>query len=560
MNVKMELATSTLGLNTAWLFVYQYLQSKYELKNQEMIDYKQKAHYWEAQFNQLKSREEKLNEKLKEKLEEVKAQLRKREQQLYGKKSEKNTAQSEQTTETQKNPKKKRGQQVGSKGHGRRDYNHLPVVHEDISLTEEAATCPCCHLPYEELPGSVNSEIIEVVSVSAYCRKIHKKIHKRKCACKQNHDPMIVSPPSERLLPKSKFGMTIWALLLLKKYEYQQPIYRALEELEGFGLSLAMGTVIDGFKKLLPLFIPIYNAIVEHNISANHWHADETGWKVFESLEGKANNRWFLWIFHNKESVVYKVSPTRSSSTLTEYFGDNHSGGILNVDRYGAYKVIAKSGIFILAFCWAHVRRDFLNHTKAYPDQETWALSWVKLIGDLYHINNQRIQHNVKSKNFHLLDINLRLNISKMREEIIKQVNDDMLLPSAKKLLKSLDKHWEGLTIFVDHPEIPMDNNEAERGLRGSVIGRKNYYGSGAIWSAELAAALFTIFKTLKLWKLNAHTWLLTYFYECSLLSGAPPKKINNYLPWKMTEKQKAFFTKPPKYENYGLVSNPGTC
>src|SRR5204863_8201666 len=143
------------------LFAYQCLHSRYELKNQEMIDYKHKAHYWEAQFNQLKSREE----KLKEELEEIKAQLRKREQQLFGKKSEKNTTQSEQTLETQENPKKKRGQQVGSEGHGRRDYSHLPVIHEDISLTEEAATCPCCHLPYEKLPGSVDSEIIEVVSV-----------------------------------------------------------------------------------------------------------------------------------------------------------------------------------------------------------------------------------------------------------------------------------------------------------------------------------------------------------------------------------------------------------
>ena len=52
----------------------------------------------------------------------------------------------------------------------------------------------------------------------------------------------------------------------------------------------------------------------------------------------------------------------------------------------------------------------------------------------------------------------------------------------------------------MDHPEIPMDNNTAERGLRRSVVGRKNYYGSGAVWSEELAADLFTIFGTLILW------------------------------------------------------------
>jgi len=95
-------------------------------------------------------------------------------------------------------------------------------------------------------------------------------------------------------------------------------------------------------------------------------------------------------------------------------------------------------------------------------------------------------------------------------------------------------------------------NNTAERGLRKSIVGRKNYYGSGAIWSAELAAALFTLFGTLKLWKLNVHTWLLGYFYECAMLGGKPPDNIEKFLPWNMTEKQKRLFSEPPKYEDSG--------
>src|SRR5579863_5722880 len=114
------------------------------------------------------------------------------------------------------------------------------------------------------------------------------------------------------------------------------------------------------------------------------------------------------------------------------------------------------------------------------------------------------------------------------------------------KILKSLKNHWEGLTIFVDRPDIPMDNNIAERGLRSSVVGRKNYYGSGATWSAELAAALFTLFKTLKLWNINIHTWLLNYFYECALAGGEPPEDITKFLPWEMTEEQINLFSQPP--------------
>lgn len=531
---------------------YADLKMQYESLRQKMVDYKTKANYWEAQFKKFKSRED----LLKIEIEALKAKLRKREQQIFGKKSEQSNTGQETLNVTQIKPteKRKKGQQVGSKGHGKRDYSHLETVEETVSLYEQDAVCPCCKLPYEELPTTEDSEILEVIHVKPYRRVIRRKKYKRHCDCEKNPDPGIITPPpSERLIPKSKLGTSIWAYLLLKKFEYQQPIHRTLSELNGNGLSLAKGTVTDGFQKLLPLFIPVYDAIVDYSIAAKHWHADETGWKVFEPIEGKKNNRWFLWIFHNTETVVHKIEKTRSSKVLLNHFGAEHAGGILNVDRYAAYKVIAKSGLFILAFCWAHVRRDFLNYSKEYPNNETFGVSWVERINHLYHINNQRIQHKIGTKEFEQHHQALKDAVSHMQktvEQMLKEGND--LLPSAKKLVVSLRKHWSGLTVFVDHPDIPMDNNTAERGLRPSVVGRKNYYGSGSVWSAELAAALFTLFGTLKLWKLNLHTWLLGYFYECALLGGKAPNDIQKYLPWNMSEKQKQLFAEPPKHEASG--------
>ena len=543
-----ELNLQEAGIHRDCLNRYAQLQSQYELKNIEMIGYKSKAKCWETHFRKAKIREEELAAEI----EELKAKLRKREQQLFGKSSEKKNTQDINPQKKKEEQKRKRGQQPGSKGHGRRDYSHLPVEVEELELVEESCKCPCCYLPYEELPGYSESDILEV-DVKAYRRVIRRKKYKRSCLCKKNPDPQILSAPIiERLLPKSMLGASIWALLLLKKYEYQQPINRTLEEFDGYGLSLSAGTVTDGFQKLLPYFIPLYDAIVEHSLAAKHWHADETGWKVFETIEGKKNHNWFLWIFHNEETVVFKMHPTRSSEALIEHFGEDHAGGTLNVDRYGAYKVIAKKGLFILAFCWAHVRRDFIEHAKGYVQQEEWALKWIEQIGNLYHINNQRIQDKSNSKLFHEKDCDLKKAISDMKIKLHKQLVDDAILPSAKKILKSLDKHWSGFTVFVDRPEVPMDNNIAERGLRGSVVGRKNYHGSGSTWSAELAAALFTLFKTLKLWKINLHTWLLTYFNECALSGGAPPKDITKFLPWKMTEEQLKRFTQPPKFENTG--------
>jgi len=259
---------------------YVELKMQYEALHQKMLDYKTRAHYWEAQFKKFKSRED----LLKEEVEELKAKLRKREQQLFGKKSEQSHSKQDELSSLRKEPHhKKKGQQAGSKGHGKRNYEHLETVEETVSLFEKDTLCPCCKLPYEELLATEDSEILEVINVKPYRRIIRRKKYKRHCDCEKNPDPGIITPPpSERLIAKSKFGTSIWAYLLLKKFEYQQPLHRTLTELNGNGLSLAKGTVTDGFQKLLELFIPVYDAIVEHSIAAKHWHADETGWKVFE--------------------------------------------------------------------------------------------------------------------------------------------------------------------------------------------------------------------------------------------------------------------------------------
>ncbi len=66
-----------------------------------------------------------------------------------------------------------------------------------------------------------------------------------------------------------------------------------------------------------------------------------------------------------------------------------------------------------------------------------------------------------------------------------------------------------------------MDNNTAERSLRNPVVGRKNYYGSGRVWSAYLAAMMFSVLQTMLLWGLNPHQWLsafLAFLQRCALV------------------------------------------
>jgi transposase len=74
----------------------------------------------------------------------------------------------------------------------------------------------------------------------------------------------------------------------------------------------------------------------------------------------------------------------------------------------------------------------------------------------------------------------------------------------------------------VAHPEIPLDNNRAENAVRGPVVGRKNYYGSGSIWSAQFTASMFTALLTLdQVWGIHTRLWLTEFLQAYAAERGA---------------------------------------
>jgi transposase len=97
----------------------------------------------------------------------------------------------------------------------------------------------------------------------------------------------------------------------------------------------------------------------------------------------------------------------------------------------------------------------------------------------------------------------------------------------------------------VERPEVAMDNNAAERALRNPVVGRKNYYGSGSVWSAHLAAMMFSVLQTVLLWGLNPHQWLSAFLQACADNSGKSPADLSAFLPWQMTPERRDALAHP---------------
>ena len=513
--------------------------------HRQVSELKCEVGYWKSQHARAVER----NIQLQAELDVANAEIRELKAERFGKTTEKQSAR-DRTNHLEDpaqpaTPQKKRGQQPGRPAPKRRDYSHLPVRAELIDLPEQDKVCACCGQPLADHGQSEDGEQIEI-ETTVYRRVVRRKRYRRTCECADQ--PRIVTPPlPPKLLPKSLYGTSLWIHLLVEKFHLQRPTHRTIKQLQLQELDLAPGTIAEGLKRIEPLFTPIYEAIRRHHLRSAYFHADETRWQVFVEKAGKIGYRWWLWLFAGKDSVVYVLDPSRSHEVPQSHFSDEVSG-VLMVDRYSAYKATwqVKTGRLLLAFCWAHVRRDFVRVGKGYPELVAWALTWLRRIGELYRRNRERLRHPLGTPEFALAEAALREQVAAMARERDRELAEATLRSPCRKVLVSLFEHWSGLTLFVDDPRIPLDNNWAERLIRHPALGRKNYFGSGSEWSGRLAMMQFSLLATLELWKINPQNWLAWYFDACAQNGGTAPDNPADFLPWNLTETRLAELQNSP--------------
>lgn len=532
-----------------------FSQNIITLTQKEHVKLKWDANYWKSQHKQVKQK----LEELKLELESAHALIRDLKQRLYGNKSEKGTSKRDKSGSSDyTGTPRPRGQQKGSKGHGRTSRPDLPIIEEEHDIAPEDRLCSICKKPYPPLSQTEDSTIIEI-EVKAHTRHIKRKMYVQGCHC-EGVPGLITAPAAPRLIPKSGIGISVWREVLLNKFLFSRALNNLCTDYTHRGLPIAPGTLTGGLQKIAPLFEPLVNELVKKQLTEDLFHNDETGWKVFESIEGKVGYRWWLWVTQSRSVVYYTLAPSRSGDIPIKYFSglDKHLDQVIVVcDRYKGYLRLAREiPRIILAFCWAHVRRDFLDAARSYPQLDTWMLDRVELIGELYNLNKQRLKHwketeeqesqNPDFKKHHLALEQATQKMEQHFEQLLKEDAENKNLHNIqRKVLNSLKNHWKGLMVFVDNPQVPMDNNIAERRMRNPGMGRKNYYGSGSQWSAKLAAMMFSLFQTILLWGLNPYHWLHDYLDACAKNNGQPPSNISAFIPWMMGEQRKQQLSKP---------------
>jgi transposase len=422
-------------------------------------------------------------------------------------------------------PKRKRGKQPGAPGFG-------PKCHESVPIDEEAtydldeSCCPDCGEQYKEI-SSEQSDTVEV-KVRAYRRRHYRKRYGHLCKHRQKWVTKRAKGPL-RLFPHSQYGISFWVFFLNGKFYLQVPVNRLCLLLKQQGLIVSQGTIAAGFKRILKLIRPLIKEIKRYSREEkSHWHIDDTGWKVFVFIEGKKGYRWYLWVFRSNDVCVYIVSRSRGRDVPKSHLQD--SSGVVSCDRLQANRNLGD--YLSYAFCWVHERRHFRELHAGYPELQPLCNEFLEQIGSLFHFNKQRLLAEEGTAEYATAESCLSNTLARIIDRAEELLKSPGLHPEMRRVLNGIKKDWDGLFTFFDFPSVPPDNNPAESALRGPVVGRKNYYGSGSEWSAELAAAMFTLNTTLELNGIDPSKFMTEYLEACAANGGKPPSNAASFLPW----------------------------
>ena len=353
---------------------------------------------------------------------------------------------------------------------------------------------------WEHLTGFYDeSDEIDVV-VQSYVRKKHRRHKYRLKVTKNSEKEVIVTAPNAlKLIPGGKYSVEFAVEAVTQKYLYHMPLERIRRQMESAGLNIICKTLYS-----LCFFVSCYLEEIVKEIKKEilscglALHIDETRWPI----NNKKQDDGYMWVMSNQAGSYYQFEPTRSGKIAKEMIG-NYEGPIVT-DGYGGYKSqYNKMKRIDLAFCWAHVRRKFVDIEKNYPDECKKVLDFID---DLFATERE-------AQNFdHLAEI---------RKEKSKSIIDNLrnllfeLKPKARgeshleKAIQYAFNHWGGLTLFLENPKIPLSNNEVERTIRQAVMGRKNFHGSRTINGADVAANLYTIIESCKKVELDPKAYIL---------------------------------------------------
>jgi hypothetical protein len=367
--------------------------------------------------------------------------------------------------------RKRPGQKEGHQGTRRR---RPPVIHRRVVLRLEV--CPHCAGKVtpcndsrtrivEDIPENINPVVTEYTIHRDWCPTCHKR----------------VEPKVPDALPGAQIGNNVLVMTGWLHYGLGVTLDQIIAVF-GFHLhfELTAGGLVQMWYRLQEALYPWYEQIKAQALQSKTLFADETGWRVL----GKT---WWLWCFTTDDLTYYLIDRCRGSPLLRKFFKRAFQG-ILVSDFWGAYNAIR---CMAKQKCIPHLLRDMLNVEKYQKPGRSWRL-FAKRLRRLLRDAMRLSKHSERSAPDYA---SKRQRIHERLQELIDHPWKDK---NARRLVKRLRRHADELFTFLDHPEVPYDNNTAERAIRPAVIIRKNSYANRSQAGADMQAVLMSIFRTLK--------------------------------------------------------------
>ena len=473
---------------------------------------------------------------------------------------------------------------------GRRDYSHLPRVEVVWDFPGGGYCCPECATPFHRLGDHVTEVLdwVVVVRVAAHCRCRYRRV----CSCRV--PATVTAPGPAKAIGKGLVSNAFIAHLLTERYVAGRSQNSLVTGLARHGAELSAATLTGTCAAAGKLLAPLEAAILARSRGSWHLHADETGWRVFAPREnndpgsgsGSGSVKWWLWVFLGPDTACFVMDPTRSGAVLARHTGINQTTGqliehpdtgedaendaekdagaqegprqlVISSDFYSVYSSAGRkaSGLVNL-YCWAHIRRYFVRAGDADPDQLAgWTAAWLERIKNLYLAHGQLSRAWADSAAGGAAAALEQARtawdeaLGVIDTERTKQMASPGLRTPAKKALATLDREWDGLVAHRDYPMINLDNNAAERALRGPVVTRKNAYGSRTEDAARLAARVWTITATAEMAELNPITYLTAYLDACGRTGGKPlaGADLERFQPWTAAREDLHAWAQPPR-------------
>lgn len=377
-------------------------------------------------------------------------------------------------------------------GHGPTAQPELPMIVVEHALDEADQVCPHCGNELALWPGQVETtEEIDVIERRFVLKKHTQK--KYRCQC---GGCIETAPGPQKLFPGARYSVDVGIEIVIQKYLDHLPLERQVRIFQREGLTISSQTLWDYAERIARLLEPAYTRLQAYVLAQPVIGADETWWRLMGNRgPEKGSKRWHAWLASSASAIYICIQDSRSAEAAATLLPGYE--GIVMCDGYSAYEALARSNPkFVLAHCWAHVRRAFLEVLAAFPDEATQVLD---MIGELYAVE-ALCPRGPPGDSMRLALRNERSRPVIERIGVWMYATYPTVFPESGlgKAIRYMGGMWAGLLRFLDDPRIPLDNNETERAARGPVVGRKNHYGSRSRRGTEVAAFFYSLIESAK--------------------------------------------------------------